>query len=277
MGSIYRVSGPVVIAKDMENVKMYDVIKVGEAKLIGEVIKLSGAYAIIQVYEDTTGLKPGEPVENTDMPLSVMLAPGLIGSIFDGIQRPLDIIKAKEGNFIKKGESAAALDMKKKWHFVPIAKNGSRVEECSIIGEVKETDLVTHKIMVPYGMAGVISGLNEGEYTIADTIASIEGKNGKESVQMLQYWPVRKARPARQRLPPRVPLITGQRIIDTLFPIAKGGTAAIPGPFGSGKCISGDTPVYANGKELPISELYNKCKINGRIISKGNRRCTNYS
>ncbi len=270
MGSIYRVSGPVVIANNMENVKMYDVIKVGEAKLVGEVIKLSGTSAVIQVYEDTTGLRPGEPVENTNMPLSVMLAPGLIGSIFDGIQRPLDVIKAMEGNFIKKGESAAALDMKKTWHFVPIAKNGSKVDECSIIGEVKETDLVTHKIMVPYGKSGIISGLKEGDYTITDAIATLEGKNGKESIQMLQHWPVRKARPARRKLPPRVPLITGQRIIDTLFPIAKGGTAAIPGPFGSGKCISGDTPVYANGKKLPIIELYNKCKASGRVITNGN-------
>ncbi|MEM3199451.1 MAG: V-type ATP synthase subunit A [Candidatus Micrarchaeaceae archaeon] len=264
-GTIYRISGPVVVAKGIKEVKMYDVIKVGESKLIGEVIKLSGNDAIIQVYEDTTGLRPGEPVENTHMQLSVMLAPGLIGSIFDGIQRPLDVIKKSEGNFIKKGEKATSLDTKKVWHFIPLVKNGDNVKQGDIIGEVQETDLVKHKVMVPMGLSGNISSIKEGDFTILDTIASIDSRS-KISIQMLQYWPVRIARPVAAKLPPDVPLITGQRIIDTLFPIAKGGTAAIPGPFGSGKCVSGDTPLLVGESIIAIRDLYERNEKNSKKI-----------
>lgn len=236
-GIIYRISGPVVTAKGVQQPKMYDVVQVGDSKLIGEIIKLEGDSAIIQVYEDTSGLKPGEPVVNTGRQLSVELAPGLIGSIFDGIQRPLDKIREESGDFIERGVSVEPLDKKKKWHFVPKVKNGSDVKTGMIIGEVAETSLITHRVMVPPGISGKISGLKEGDYTIVDKIASVSGDSGTSDVSMLQRWPVRMPRPVIEKMPPTMPLITGQRIIDSLFPVAKGGTSAVPGPFGSGKTV----------------------------------------
>ncbi len=237
-GNIYRISGPVVIAHGLESPKMYDVVKVGKMQLVGEIIKINGDDAVIQVYEDTSGLKPGETVENTHRQLSVMLAPGILGSIYDGIQRPLDKIKASSGDFIARGVNVEAVDTKKKWHFVPVAKNGSEVKQGDIIGEVQETGLIKHKVMVPVGMNGKIDKLKEGDYTVTDKICEIIGSTGSKSdVSMLQYWPVRIARPVVGKLPPHIPLITGQRVIDTFFPVAQGGTAAVPGPFGSGKTV----------------------------------------
>ncbi len=236
-GMIYRISGPVVTAKGVQQPKMYDVVQVGDAKLIGEIIKLDGDSAIIQVYEDTSGLKPGEPVENTGRQLSVELAPGLLGSIFDGIQRPLDKIREESGDFIERGVSVEPLDKKRKWHFVPKVKNGSDVKTGMIIGEVAETSLITHRVMVPPGISGKIGGLKEGDYTIAEKIATVSGESGTSDLSMLQRWPVRMPRPVMEKMPPTVPLITGQRIIDSLFPVAKGGTSAVPGPFGSGKTV----------------------------------------
>ena len=236
-GMIYRISGPVVTAKVVQQPKMYDVVQVGDAKLIGEIIKLDGDSAIIQVYEDTSGLKPGEPVENTGRQLSVELAPGLLGSIFDGIQRPLDKIREESGDFIERGVSVEPLDKKRKWHFVPKVKNGSDVKTGMIIGEVAETSLITHRVMVPPGISGKIGGLKEGDYTIAEKIATVSGESGTSDLSMLQRWPVRMPRPVMEKMPPTVPLITGQRIIDSLFPVAKGGTSAVPGPFGSGKTV----------------------------------------
>ncbi len=236
-GFIYRISGPVVIAKGLEDPKMYDVVKVGKLQLIGEIIKINGSDAIIQVYEDTSGLRPGESVINTDRQLSVMLAPGLLGSIFDGIQRPLDKIKIQSGDFISRGINVDSIDVEKKWHFVPTIENGTEVSMGMIIGTVQETSLITHKVMVPKGISGKIDGLKEGDYTIVENIATIKNGNKKVLIQMLQYWPVRIARPVKGKQPPEIPLITGQRVIDTLFPISKGGTAAVPGPFGSGKTV----------------------------------------
>ena len=236
-GFIYRISGPVVIAKGLEDPKMYDVVKVGKLQLIGEIIKINGSDAIIQVYEDTSGLRPGESVINTDRQLSVMLAPGLLGSIFDGIQRPLDKIKIQSGDFISRGINVDSIDVEKKWHFVPTIENGTEVSMGMIIGTVQETSLITHKVMVPKEISGKIDGLKEGDYTIVENIATIKNGNKKVPIQMLQYWPVRIARPVKGKQPPEIPLITGQRVIDTLFPISKGGTAAVPGPFGSGKTV----------------------------------------
>ncbi len=236
-GSIYKVSGPVVIARNVENPRMYDVVKVGDIGLVGEIIKLDGENIIIQVYEDTSGLRPGEAVKNTNRQLSVMLAPGLIGSIFDGIQRPLDKIMEQSGDFIERGIDVSSLDMKRKWHFVPLINNGDEIKAGSIIGEVDETSVIKHKVMVPFGLSGKIDGLKEGDYTITDEIAVVKNDGKKEKISMLQYWPVRVPRPVKEKFSPKIPLITGQRIIDTFFPVAKGGTAAVPGPFGSGKTV----------------------------------------
>ncbi len=237
-GIIYRVSGSVVTAKDVDNAKMYNVVRVGSEGLIGEIIKLEGNSSIVQVYEDTTGLRPGEPVENTNAQLSVLLGPGLMGSIFDGIQRPLDKIKAQSGDFITRGVSADPLDTKKKWHFTPTVKKGNKVSEGSIVGEVEETSLITHRVMVPIGMGGVVDKVYDKDATISDTVLEIKQADGRNAeVKLAQRWPVRAPRPVKRKLPPEIPLITGQRVIDTLFPVAKGGTAAVPGPFGSGKTV----------------------------------------
>jgi len=237
-GRIIRISGPVIEADGMRGAKMYDVVKVGAEKLIGEIIRLKEDNAIIQVYEDTNGLKPGEKVISTNMPLSVELAPGLLTNIYDGIQRPLPAIKDKTGNFIERGVEVPALDRKKKWHFKPTIKAGEKIKGCDVLGEVKETSIVTHKILVPPDEEGILlSIVKEGSYTIEDDIAIISTEKGDKKLQMLQRWPVRKPRPVAKKYDPTLPLITGQRVIDTFFPIAKGGTAAIPGGFGTGKTV----------------------------------------
>ena len=236
-GRIVKVSGPLVIAEGMDNAKMYDVVRVSDKRLIGEIIEIRGDRASIQVYEETSGLGPGEPVITTNEPLSVELAPGLIESIFDGIQRPLDVIRNKVGDNITRGIDVDKLDRDKKWNFKSIAKVGDRVIPGDVIGTVKETSIVEHKIMIPHGVEGEITEINSGDFTITETIAKVNTKNGVVEVMMLQKWPVRKGRPYKQKLAPNIPMTTGQRIIDTFFPVAKGGTACIPGPFGSGKTV----------------------------------------
>ncbi|OGD14190.1 V-type ATP synthase subunit A [Candidatus Atribacteria bacterium RBG_19FT_COMBO_35_14] len=235
---ITKVAGPVVVAKGLKNAKMYDVVKVSSQKLIGEIIELSKDSATIQVYEETSGIGPGESVFSTDMPLSVELGPGLISSIYDGIQRPLDILKSTRGDFITRGAEAFAIDRKKKWDFEPISKKGDKVIFGDIIGTVQESSIVKHKIMVPYGIQGEIKEIYKDKFTVTDTIALIKDQEGSiHEIKMLQKWPVRRPRPYKKKLPPLEPLITGQRIIDMFFPITKGGTACIPGPFGSGKTV----------------------------------------
>jgi len=237
-GTIVKVSGPLVIAGGMRDANMFDVVRVSEQRLIGEIIEMHGDRASIQVYEETAGLGPGEPVVSTGAPLSVELGPGLIGNIFDGIQRPLEEIREMVGSNITRGIEVDALDHKKKWFFKPALQKGSRVKAGDILGTVSETVVVEHRIMVPYGIEGVIDDIYEGEFNIDETIARIRKNSGEiVNVSMLQKWPVRKGRPYREKLPPIEPLVTGQRVIDTLFPIAKGGVAAVPGPFGSGKTI----------------------------------------
>ncbi len=237
-GRIQRVSGPVVVAVDLENAQMYDVVKVGNEGLVGEIIRLDSGKAIIQVYEDTTGIRPGEPVENTGSQLSVVLGPGLIGSIYDGIQRPLDKIKAISGDFIARGVNVEPVDTKKKWDFIPTAKKGAKVKPGDILGEIQETSLIKHKVLVPFGISGTLDRLDGGEFTIEDVIGYVKGDDGKKKeLKLSQKWPVRIPRPVKAKLPPEIPLITGQRVVDTLFPVAKGGTAAVPGPFGSGKTV----------------------------------------
>ncbi|MBX8643560.1 MAG: V-type ATP synthase subunit A, partial [Thermoplasmata archaeon] len=237
MGKVTRVSGPVVIAEDLNDARMYDVVRVGELGLVGEIIRISGGKVTIQVYEDTSGMRPGERVESTGKPLSVELGPGLLKSIYDGIQRPLDVIREKSGDFIMRGLSAGALDETKKWSFKPLVSKGSKVSEGEIIGEVQETSLISHKIMVPFGVSGRIGNLKAGEYTVSDELTQVEMESGKVTLRLKQDWPVRSARRVVSKLPPSVPLVTGQRVIDTLFPVAKGGTVAVPGPFGSGKTV----------------------------------------
>ncbi len=234
-GKIYRVSGPVVIAEGL-NANMYDVVYVGDEQLIGEVIQINGNKVTIQVYEDTSGLKPGEKVITYNQPLVVELGPGILESIYDGIQRPLNVLKEMQGDFIKRGARINALDRKKKWEFKPLVKKGDVVKAGDILGEVKETDLITHKILVPpYSKGGKIVEIKKGKYTVEDVIAELD--NGEE-LRLMHTWPIRKPRPYKEKLPPKVPMITGMRILDALFPIAKGGTAAIPGPFGSGKTVT---------------------------------------
>ncbi len=237
-GKIIRISGPVIEADGMRGAKMYDVVKVGEKNLIGEIIRLDKDNAIIQVYEDTVGLKPGEKVISTGMPLSVELGPGLLTNIYDGIQRPLPGIYEKTGDYIERGVEIPALDRKKKWHFKPLAKAGDKVNGCDVIGEVQETSIILHKIIIPPDVSGKILKINtEGDYTVVDDIALVSTDKGDIKLQMMQKWPVRKLRPIAKKYDPTLPLITGQRIIDTFFPIAKGGTAAIPGGFGTGKTV----------------------------------------
>ncbi|MCL5100250.1 MAG: V-type ATP synthase subunit A [Candidatus Marsarchaeota archaeon] len=236
-GTIYRISGPVVSVDGLDNPKMYDVVGVGDAALVGEIIKLEGGRAIVQVYEDTSGLRPGEKVVNTGAQLSVELGPGLMGSIYDGIQRPLDKIKAMAGDFIARGVTADPLDTKKKWSFKPTVKNGAEVKGGDIIGEVEETSLIKHKVLVPPGVAGKISGLEDGAFTVRDAIAEVKASSGTAKIRLAQAWPVRTPRPVVEKLLLDAPLITGQRVIDTFFPVAKGGTSAVPGPFGSGKTV----------------------------------------
>jgi V/A-type H+-transporting ATPase subunit A len=237
-GKIIRISGPVIEADGMRGAKMYDVVRVGDENLIGEIIRLNKDNAIIQVYEDTNGLKPGEKVISTQMPLSVELGPGLLTNIYDGIQRPLPTIEKKTGAFITRGVEADAINRKKKWHFKPIAKPGDKVCGCDVIGEVQETSIIVHKIIVPPDITGkILTIVKEGDYTVEDDIAIVANGGGDVKLQMLQRWPVRKPRPIAKKYDPTLPMITGQRIIDTFFPVAKGGTAAIPGGFGTGKTV----------------------------------------
>ncbi|MCH5161144.1 MAG: V-type ATP synthase subunit A [Clostridiales bacterium] len=237
MGKIIKISGPLIVADGMSDVKMYDVVRVSDKGLIGEVIELRGDKASIQVYEETSMLGTGEPVESTEMPLSVELAPGLIGGIYDGIQRPLEKLYEMSGDRIDRGVSAHAVDHDKKWAFVPTVEKGTVVAAGDIIGTVQENEVITHKIMVPYGVSGVVDSIKKGEYTVDETVAVILDGKTKREVCMLQRWPVRRGRPYREKLAPTEPLVTGQRVVDTLFPIARGGVAAVPGPFGSGKTV----------------------------------------
>ncbi len=238
-GKIISVAGPVVKAKGMKGAKMYDLVKVGEEELIGEIIELKEDVATIQVYEDTTGLKPGESVINTGMPLAVELGPGLLASIYDGIQRPLPKIMEKAGEFITRGMEVEAVNRKKKWEFVPVVKEKEKVKGGDVIGVVKETPIIEHRIMVPPDIEeGVVENIEEGKFKVEDVVATIKTKEGKKELTMLQKWPVRKQRPFKEKLPPTIPLITGQRVFDTFFPMAKGGTGAIPGGFGTGKTVS---------------------------------------
>ncbi len=236
-GKIVKVSGPLIVAEGMSQCKMYDVVHVSEKKLIGEVIELRGDRASIQVYEETSGLGPGENVYSTGAPLSVELAPGLIEGIYDGIQRPLAKLKEVAGNRIERGVYLPAVDHEKKWTFEPTVTVGDSVESGSVLGVVQENVLVLHKIMTPYGVKGVVKEIKQGDFTVDETICVVETEKGDVNVAMLQKWPVRKGRPYREKLSPKAPLVTGQRVIDTLFPIAKGGVAAVPGPFGSGKTV----------------------------------------
>ena len=233
-GKIYRISGPVVTAIGME-ASMYDVVRVGDEGLMGEVIELHGEKAVIQVYEDTSGIRPGEPVINTKETLSVALGPGLLTQIYDGIQRPLPTLEAEMGYFIKRGLDADAFDMEKKWTFNPVASAGDAVQGGQVIGEVQETETIVHKIMIPPGVSGTIKSIESGDFNVTENIAVLE--DGTE-IQMLQKWPVRTPRPYTQKYAPDTPLITGMRILDFLFPLAKGGAAGIPGPFGSGKTVT---------------------------------------
>ena len=236
-GKIIRVSGPLVVAENMKGSRMYDVVKVGEEKLLGEIIELEQDLASIQVYEETEGIGVGEPVFLTGEPLSVSLGPGLIESIYDGIQRPLDKIKEKSGNFISRGISVDAIDHKKKWEFKPVKKKGDKVVGGDILGLVQETVLIEHRIMVPVGIEGVVEKIEKGKFTVENVVAVVKTAEGNKEITMEQRWGVRNGRPVKKRLAPTMPLFTGQRVIDTFFPIAKGGTASVPGPFGSGKTV----------------------------------------
>ena len=237
-GIVKKVAGPLVIAEGMKDANMFDVVRVSQQRLIGEIIEMHGDKASIQVYEETSGLGPGEPVESTGAPLSVELGPGLISSIYDGIQRPLDDIMAVSGNNLKRGVEVPSLKRHLKWVFNPCVSVGDTVAEGDVIGTVQETKVVLHKIMVPKGKGGRIKSINAGEYTVEDTVAVIENSYGKDfEITLMQKWPVRVGRPYKKKLSPDMPLVTGQRVIDTLFPIAKGGVAAVPGPFGSGKTV----------------------------------------
>ncbi len=275
-GKIIKVSGPLVVATNLPGVKIYEVVRVGEKGLIGEVVELKEDKVSIQVYEETSGLGPGEVVVATGQPLSVELGPGLISSIYDGIQRPLEVISQKVGDYIARGIDLPRIDRKKKWKFIPRIQKGESVGEGDVLGEVKETALVIHKIMVPPGIKGKIKNILEGEFTVEEIIAEIsvdnkgekqEEKNTDYKFCMLQQWPVRQPRPYYKKVSPQEPLITGTRVIDTFFPIAKGGTGCIPGPFGSGKCVTGDTPVFlANGRLKSMRDIFKEHESKGMKI-----------
>lgn len=237
-GTIVKVSGPLVVAKGMEEANIYDVVKVGEHGLIGEIIEMRGDKASIQVYEETSGLGPGAPVITTGEPMSVELGPGLIEAMFDGIQRPLKAIEAAaNSSFLKKGISVTSLDRTKLWNFVPTVEVGAEVEPGDVVGTVQETPVVLHKIMVPYGVKGKIVNIKAGEFNVEEPVYEVETANGVKSLPMMQKWPARKGRPYAEKLKPIEPMVTGQRVIDTFFPVAKGGAAAVPGPFGAGKTV----------------------------------------
>lgn len=236
-GIIKKVAGPLVIAEGMKECNMYDVVRVGEQHLIGEIIEMHGDKASVQVYEETSGLGPGTPVVTTGMPLSVELGPGLIGSIFDGIQRPLDDIMKAAGNNLRRGVEVPSLKRDKKWEFKALANNGDKVTGGDVLGTVKETDVVTQKILVPPNINGTIKSISDGSFKVDEVIAVIDTGNDDKEITLMQKWPVRIVRPYKEKLSPDMPLVTGQRVIDTLFPIAKGGVASVPGPFGSGKTV----------------------------------------
>ncbi len=236
-GTIKKIAGPLVIAKGMRDANMFDVVRVSERRLIGEIIEIHGDEASIQVYEETSGLAPGEPVESTGVPMSVELGPGLITSIYDGIQRPLDDIMKISGNNLQRGVEVPSLKRDLEWDFVPTKKAGDEVVPGDIIGTVPETPVVLHKIMVPVGIEGRITDIKAGKYKVTDMVATVETKDGPKQVGLMQKWPVRQGRPYKRKLSPDMPLVTGQRVVDTMFPIAKGGVAAVPGPFGSGKTV----------------------------------------
>ena len=236
-GVIKKVAGPLVIASGMRDANMFDVVRVSSQRLIGEIIEMHGDEASIQVYEETSGLGPGEPVESMGVPMSVELGPGLIASIYDGIQRPLDDIMKISGNNLKRGVEVPSLKRDRMWEFVPAVKAGDQVESGDVIGMVQETVLVQQKIMVPYGVRGTVKEIRAGSFTVEETVAVISEEQGDRELTMMQKWPVRQGRPYRKKLPPKMPLVTGQRVIDTFFPLAKGGVAAVPGPFGSGKTV----------------------------------------
>ncbi|MDR1066887.1 MAG: V-type ATP synthase subunit A [Clostridiales bacterium] len=237
VGSIVKVSGPLVIAEGMEHARIYDVVGVSQKRLIGEIIEMRGGTASIQVYEETSMLGPGEPVYSTGEPLSVELGPGLAENMFDGIQRPLNAMREASGDFIQRGASVTSLDRVKKWIFEPVKKAGDRVEPGDIVGTVRETALIEHRIMIPPGVSGVIKSIQGGAFTVTETVGAVTTDKGDVDIKLMQKWPVRASRPIREKLSPVVPMLTGQRVIDTLFPIAKGGAACVPGPFGSGKTV----------------------------------------
>ena len=268
-GTIKKVAGPLVIAKGMRDANMYDVVRVSEKRLTGEIIEMHGDEASIQVYEETSGLAPGAVVESTGEPMSVELGPGLIGSIYDGIQRPLDDIMRISGNNLQRGVEVPALKREKKWAFVPTVQVGDGVAAGDVLGTVQETAVVEHKILVPPGLVGTVKDIRAGEFTVTETVALVETPDGREvPLSLLQRWPVRRGRPYQKKLSPNMPLVTGQRVIDTFFPIAKGGVAAVPGPFGSGKTVvqhqlakwaEADIVVYigwvliANTSDMPVA------------------------
>lgn len=276
MGRIVRVTGPVVIADDMRGSEMHELVRVGEEGLIGEIIGLEGTRATVQVYEETSGIKPGERVEGTGKPLSVELGPGLVGAIYDGTQRPLTVIRSKTGDMITRGVSAYALPRDKRWEFVPKIKNGAEVVEGDVLGVVKESKIVEHRILVPLGINGRVIEIVDGAHKVEDVIATIETADGKRDVKMMQVWPVRRARPFKEKFDPSEPLLTGQRVADTFFPIAKGGTVAIPGGFGTGKCVTPNTPIMlADGQLKRVEDLFNELASEGTLINDGDESFVN--
>ncbi|MCK5040514.1 MAG: V-type ATP synthase subunit A [Candidatus Aenigmarchaeota archaeon] len=248
IGEIYRISGPVITAQGL-SARMHDVVRVGKEKLIGEVIQIIEDKTIIQVYEETSGIQPGEVVENTGLPLSVELGPGLLKSIYDGIQRPLPELEKKTGKFIKRGAVVNSLNREKEWDFVPTVKNGDAVEGGAIIGTVQETETIVHKVMVPPKIKGTVKSINKGKFKVEDVVCELESG---EKITLMQRWPIRHPRPTKDKLPPEIPLITGMRILDALFPLAKGGTAAIPGPFGAGKTVTQQSLAKYSDAEIVV-------------------------
>ena len=237
VGKIIKVSGPLVVAEGMDEANVYDVVQVSDNKLIGEIIEMRGDRASIQVYEETVGIGPGEPVYSTGEPLSVELGPGLLEAMFDGIQRPLKEFQEVAGDYLNKGVAVPSLNREKKWDFEPVVSAGEKVEAGDIIGTVQETSVISHKIMIPLGIEGTLKSIEKGSFTVTDTVAVVETANGDVNIQLMQKWPVRRGRKYKQKLNPEAPLVTGQRVIDTFFPVTKGGTACVPGPFGSGKTV----------------------------------------
>ena len=237
VGKIIKVSGPLVVAEGMDEANVYDVVQVSDNKLIGEIIEMRGDRASIQVYEETVGIGPGEPVYSTGEPLSVELGPGLLEAMFDGIQRPLKEFQEVAGDYLNKGVAVPSLNRETKWDFEPVVNAGEKVEAGDIIGTVQETSVISHKIMIPLGVEGTLKSIEKGSFTVTDTVAVVETANGDVNIQLMQKWPVRRGRNYKQKLNPEAPLVTGQRVIDTFFPVTKGGTACVPGPFGSGKTV----------------------------------------